>query len=299
MSGASALTILTPSIQYRFNRVAGPADYAVRESPGEEKLGSSGIVPIFRAMNSVSIPDQIIEALGDSKVSVVVSTGAGVSAESGVPTFRSAGGFWKEARAETLATPEAFLDDPSLVWEWYESRRAKIAEIEPNPGHFEIARWEKHYEQFTLITQNVDGLHRLAGSSQPIELHGNIMLSKCHGCGAMAGEAGLGPGGEIPKCECGGLIRPNVVWFGELLPEAALQKAWDACSRGRVFLSVGTSGAVQPAASLANVARQAGAFLIEINPEETEISYIFDAVVRHPSGIALPVIGRLLGIDVE
>ena len=250
-------------------------------------------------MAEVEISERLTEILRNPSVRVVVSTGAGVSAESGVPTFRSAGGLWKTYKAETLATPEAFLDHPEVVWEWYEFRRAKIKEVRPNPGHYELARWEKHFSNLVLITQNIDGLHHRAGSSQPIELHGNIMMSKCFSCGRSGGEVGLDDKGEIPHCSCGGLLRPSVVWFGETMPHTALQQAWRAAENAEVFLSVGTSGVVQPAASLAAVAQEAGAFLIEINPEETEVSYMFDETLRHPSGVALPAIGERIGIARE
>jgi len=244
----------------------------------------------------VDIPEGVISALSNPKTSVVVSTGAGVSAESGVPTFRSAGGYWKTFRAESLATPEAFADHPHAVWEWYEYRRGLVREVDPNPGHYELARWEKYFSDFTLITQNVDGLHRRAGSSEPIELHGNIMLTRCHECGEFAEVDPPGEGDPIPKCQCGGSYRPAVVWFGEMLPRGALERAWEAAARADVYLSVGTSSIVQPAASLIQIARQNGAYLIEVNPESTGASCICDAVVRAPSGVALPSIGRRIGV---
>ena len=247
-------------------------------------------------MSTIEIPQAVLDVLADPYARVVVSTGAGVSAESGVPTFREANGLWKNFRPEEVATPEAFARDPRMVWEWYEYRRGVIRGVQPNPGHCELARWERHFGDFTLITQNVDGLHRQAGSTQPIELHGNIMTSRCHECRRNVGEVSFQGTGDLPRCECGGLIRPNVVWFGEQLPAEALEKAWEAAQYAEVFLSVGTSGIVQPAASLAHLAKSAGAFLIEVNPEDTEVSYMFDAVLRHPSGIALPALGRRLGI---
>jgi NAD-dependent deacetylase len=250
-------------------------------------------------MIEVEISERLTEILRNPRARVVVSTGAGVSAESGVPTFRSAGGLWKTYKAETLATPEAFADNPEVVWEWYEFRRAKIREVSPNPGHYELARWERYFPNLVLITQNIDGLHHRAGSSQPIELHGNIMMSKCFSCGRSAGDVGLGKDGKIPHCACGGLLRPSVVWFGEAMPQRELQQAWEAAQSADVFLSVGTSGVVQPAASLAAVAQEAGAFLVEINPEATEVSYMFDEALRHPSGVALPAIGERIGIARE
>ncbi len=250
-------------------------------------------------MGEVAVSERLTGIMRNPGVRVVVSTGAGVSAESGVPTFRSAGGLWKTYKAESLATPEAFMENPDVVWEWYEFRRAKIKEVQPNPGHYELARWERHFTNMVLITQNIDGLHHKAGSSQPLELHGNIMLSKCFSCGRNAGEVGLDSQGKIPCCSCGGLLRPSVVWFGEALPHKALEQAWDAAQNAEVFFSVGTSGIVQPAASLAAVAQEAGAYLVEINPDATEVSYMFDEVVRHPSGVALPAIGEHMGIARE
>lgn len=257
----------------------------------------TGEIDVYLAlMGEVAVSERLVGILRDPRVRVVVSTGAGVSAESGVPTFRSAGGLWKTFEAEDLATPEAFINHPAEVWEWYEFRRAKIKEVQPNPGHYELARWERYFPRMVLITQNIDGLHHKAGSSQPIELHGNIMMSKCFSCGRPAGEVGLDAQGKIPCCACGGLLRPSVVWFGEALPRNALDQAWDAAQSAEVFFSVGTSGIVQPAASLAAIAQEAGAYLVEINPDETEISYMFDEVSRYPSGVALPAIGERLGI---
>lgn len=250
-------------------------------------------------MGEVLVSERLINLLSDPGVRVVVSTGAGVSAESGVPTFRSAGGLWKTYRAEDLATPEAFMRHPEVVWEWYEFRRDKIKEVEPNPGHYELARWEKRYSNMILITQNIDGLHQRAGSLQPIELHGNIMMSKCFSCGRPAGELGRHAEGRIPICACGGLLRPSVIWFGEAMPREALEQAWAAAQTAEVFFSVGTSGMVQPAASLAPVAQESGAYLVEINPEGTEVSYMFDEVIRYPSGVALPAIGEHIGIARE
>ena len=248
-------------------------------------------------MSPIIIPARLVEALTADRARIVVLTGAGISAESGIPTFRSADGWWKSHRPEDLATPEAFIQDPRLVWEWYEYRRAIVARAQPNPGHRELARWERRFGDFTLITQNTDGLHRRAGSSQPLELHGNINLSLCHRCRQSKGSVGLGVQGEIPACECGGLIRPAVIWFGEPLPPQTLQLAWEASEHADVFLSVGTSSVVQPAAGLAQVARQAGAFLIEVNPEETPMSQLFDEVLRGPAGAVLPQIG--VDIDIR
>jgi NAD-dependent protein deacetylase/lipoamidase len=200
---------------------------------------------------------------------IAVLTGAGVSAESGVPTFRGPGGLWENHRAEDLATPQAFSRDPALVWRWYNWRRALMAKCEPNPAHRALAALEGRTDQFTLITQNVDGLHQRAGNQAPLELHGNIWWVRCMDCGALYEEREL----ELPApptCRnCGGLLRPHVVWFGESLDSRILGAAWRAAARCEVMLVVGTSAVVQPAAGLASVARQAGAFVIEVNLEQT------------------------------
>jgi NAD-dependent deacetylase len=226
---------------------------------------------------------------------VVVSTGAGVSAESGVPTFRGADGLWKKFRPEELATFEAFQANPQIVWEWYQYRREIIHKIKPNPGHYAIAEMQKYFETFDLITQNVDGLHRAAGSNDVIELHGNIMRNKCIDCGELndTQEYVQFP----PLCKCGGRLRPDVVWFGEMLPVAALERAERVSASCDIFISVGTSGVVQPAAGLAYSARRSGALLVEINPETTELSYIADEQIRAKSGEAVPLIVEKIKSD--
>lgn len=231
--------------------------------------------------------------------SVVVMTGAGASAESGIPTFRSAGGLWREFRSEDLATTEAFERNPKLVWDWYTWRRQTVALAQPNAGHYALAALETKFKRFLLVTQNVDGLHQRAGSKSVIELHGSILYSRCHECGSPAGEQGLDEDGQLPCCECGGLIRPNVVLFGELLPEQALQCAWDASANADVFLSIGTSSIVQPAAGLADVAKRNGAYLVEINPEPTDMSTRFDEVLRARSGHILPMICLECGLNIS
>lgn len=231
--------------------------------------------------------------------SIVVLTGAGASAESGIPTFRGQGGLWNEFRPEEWATAEAFQRDPKLVWEWYMWRRELVMNAQPNAGHFALRSIETKIDRFTLITQNVDGLHQLSGSKSVIEIHGNILRSKCHSCGAIVGNQGLDEDGQIPACDCGGLIRPDVVWFGELLPVEALKRAWDAAANADLFFSVGTSSVVQPAAGLVDLPKGNGAYLVEINPEPTEISDRFDEVLRGKSGEILPLISRECGMNIS
>lgn len=204
-----------------------------------------------------------------------------------MPTFRGPEGLWRNYDPQTLATPEAFEADPVLVWEWYDWRRSIISRIKPNPAHYAIAEFEKRYPEFTLITQNVDGLHILAGSTKLIELHGSIWTVKCTECGSSSENTEV-PIKILPRCTCGGLLRPGVVWFGESLPEDALFRAFEASSNASVMLVVGTSGVVQPAASLALRAKGAGAFVAEINPEETPLSASLDMRLQGPSGEILP-----------
>lgn len=227
---------------------------------------------------------------------VVVLTGAGISAESGVPTFRGAGGLWRQHRPEDLATPEAFARGPRLVWEWYDWRRARVAKAEPNPGHLALAQLERRVPDFTLITQNVDGLHQRAGSRRVLKLHGDIWTLHCLGCGLEETNHDV-PLREIPpRCSCGGLFRPGVVWFGEALPADVLRHAMEAAAHAQVFLVVGTSAVVQPAASLPLLAQQNGAKLVEINLEETPLSAQADASFWGKAGELLP---RLLETAVE
>ncbi len=219
---------------------------------------------------------------------VVAITGAGISAESGVPTFRGEDGLWKNYRAEELATPWAFEKDPELVWRWYDWRRGIIAKASPNPGHTAIVEMEKFFPHFTLITQNVDGLHRKAGSKNVIEIHGNLWRVRCirEGKTFYLNEVPLK---EIPpRCTCGALVRPDVVWFGESLDPQLIQKARHALHSCELLLVVGTSGVVQPVAGFPAIAKQAGAFILEINLEPTPISAIADITLRGESGHILP-----------
>jgi NAD-dependent deacetylase len=214
---------------------------------------------------------------------VAVLTGAGVSAESGIPTFRSNGGFWQQHRFEDLATPQGFARDPKFVWTWYEERRRAIALARPNAGHYALAEMEKRVASFTLITQNVDGLHDLAGSRNVIKLHGDIWNVRCLKCGhEHVDRSALTD--LPPHCACGGMLRPGVVWFGELLPEGAMERAEAAVLAADLLIVAGTSAQVYPAAGLIPMARVA----IEINPEETEFSSEVAYSLRGTSAEILP-----------
>lgn len=232
-------------------------------------------------------PDLITLLRRTSKLAAL--TGAGVSQESGLRTFRDAQtGLWAQYRPEDLASPEAFARDPKLVWDWYAWRREAVKAVRPNPGHHALAEIEKHITHFTLITQNVDGLHRMAGSRNLLELHGNIQRVRCAECYTFT-ETWGDDTESVPRCEaCGGLLRPDVVWFGESLPREQLEAAVEAARTCEVFLSIGTSGVVQPAASLAHAARNRGAVLVEINAEPTPLTPKVSYYIEGKSGQILP-----------
>jgi NAD-dependent deacetylase len=220
--------------------------------------------------------------------SIVVLTGAGVSKESGIPTFRDAlTGLWANYSPEKLATIEGFLRDPPLVWQWYDARRQTISTVEPNAGHCALADLEKLVPKLAVVTQNVDGLHKLAGSKTVIELHGNISRVKCFDNDHEASNTPLGLK-EPPRCHCGSLLRPAVVWFGEMLPENELRQAFRLSEQCDVMMVVGTSGLVHPAASMPLIAKRHGATVIEVNPEKTPISDIAEIQLSGPSAKILP-----------
>ncbi len=238
------------------------------------------------------IPESMVETLRNAQ-SVAVLTGSGISAESGVPTFRDAQtGLWARYDPMELATPEAFARDPRLVWEWYAWRRVLVEGASPNPGHEALAELERHVPEFVLVTQNVDGLHRQAGSQRVIELHGNIQRSKCSVEGTAIEPREDDP--EIPpSCpSCGAFLRPDVVWFGEMLPAGGLEEAFEAARGCDLFFSVGTSSLVQPAASLPFETLRSEAVLVEVNPGETPLSRHADYTVRGRAGEVLPVLLR-------
>jgi NAD-dependent deacetylase len=241
---------------------------------GEDELDES----LERAAHLVSAARQI-----------VVLTGAGISAESGLATFRGSGGLWEGHRVEEVATPRAFDANPELVWRFYNARRANLATVSPNPGHFAIADLEKRFgESFTLITQNVDGLHQLAGSKNVLEIHGAIRRVRCIGCGDIE-DCGHQPLPDLPRCaRCSALLRPDVVWFEEMLPGQIWANAESAIKRCQCLLVVGTSAVVYPAAGLIDLAIASAAKVIEVNLTPTQASFSVDIVLQGPSGKLLP-----------
>ena len=220
---------------------------------------------------------------------IAVLTGAGISAESGVPTFRGEGGLWKQFRAVDLATPEAFARDPELVWEFYNWRRELVAPLGPNPGHTALAEMERTLSaHFTLITQNIDGLHQKAGSKNIIELHGNLWRLRCTRCRKVHEDATT-PLPPLPACNsCGSLLRPHVVWFGESLEPQVLHSAYEAIENCDLMMVIGTSGTVQPAASMGVEAKRNGAAVAEINLEATPYSDVYSISILGKSGEILP-----------
>jgi len=237
---------------------------------------------------SLTFSDRLISRLTNAQ-SVVAFTGAGVSAESGVPTFRGSDGIWKKFKPEELANFEAFMKNPELVWEWYSARKKIIANIEPNRGHHTLVRMEQMFPRFAVITQNIDNLHRRAGSTNVFELHGNIERNYCTKCGTPYTNEEVLTQAGVPRClKCNGLIRPDVVWFGEMLPEDEWEQSVRAAESADVFLSIGTSAIVYPAASIPLMAKHQGAYLVEINPEPTPLTDQADEFLMGASGAILP-----------
>ena len=236
---------------------------------------------------------------------VVVLTGAGISAESGVPTFRGAEGLWRSFRAEELATPEAFERDPRLVWEWYNSRRERVARCAPNAAHLAVARFALERPSVRIITQNVDELHTDAARAvadeadparaMPLELHGSIFRDRCSMCAYQRSNrepVDATSLASLPRCEqCGALLRPDVVWFGERLGPGVLEEAFEWAGRADLCIVIGTSGVVEPAASIASTTRATGGYVIEINPEETPLTRVATVSIR---GTAVGVVGEML-----
>ena len=221
---------------------------------------------------------------------IAVLTGAGISAESGIPTFRGPAGLWKSFRPEDLATPGAFERNPELVWEWYDWRRCLLQQAKPNPGHQALVNLEQYVSDVAVITQNVDGLHQHAGSATVLELHGSIWRVRCTQCGREWEDTRV-PIPCPPRCECGGIVRPAVVWFGETLPAAVWRSAEAAASQCHVMLVIGTSAVVYPAAGLVPLAQRTGARVIEINTEKTAMS---DSVHVALTGRAAEIVPLLI-----
>jgi NAD-dependent deacetylase len=238
--------------------------------------------------SSIRIPDGVAERLACCEV-ISVLTGAGISAESGIPTFRDKGGLWDQEDPMTLATPSAFREDPEKVWRWYDLRRQAIKKAKPNAGHVAIADLERNYDDYLLTTQNIDGLHRRAGNRKMVELHGNIWRARC-----VSGDAVITleecPLEKIPPpCpECGSLLRPDVVWFEEPIPQEEYARACEAAYACDAMLVVGTSALVYPAANIPLVAKYNGAFVIEVNTEKTGISPMIDRTILGSAAQVLP-----------
>lgn len=235
--------------------------------------------------------EEVARALAKSK-NAIAFTGAGISADSGVPTFRGPGGLWERYRPEELATREAFLKDPALVWRWYKWRQELIYSARPNPAHYALAELERLGVIKAVVTQNVDGLHAKAGSRRVVELHGNIWRLRCVECGREV--VVEKPVEEIPpRCpRCGGLMRPDVVWFGEPLPRGPWEEALALASSADFVLVVGTSGAVYPAALLPAMAKRGGALVAVVDPDRTAFDDIADFKIRGRAAEVLPELAR-------
>lgn len=237
------------------------------------------------------IPDELQERFRLAK-SVCILTGAGISAESGVPTFRGKDGLsmWKGMPFEVISSARMVQEDLDEVWAWFDYRRGRLSECKPNAGHIALAAWESKFDHFTLVTQNIDGLHEEAGSNGIIELHGNINRAYCLGCDNRFTITGVPH--EPDECEiCGARLRPDVVLFGEMLPDGAFEKAEIGAQFCDLFFVIGTSALVYPAAALPMIAKRSGAFVVEVNPEITELSSVCDISLRGKSGEILPLIG--------
>ncbi len=246
--------------------------------------------------------DQALEAAAGALRSarrVAVLSGAGISAESGVPTFRDSDGLWEGHRIEDVATPFGFERDPGLVWKFYNARRANAKQVRPNPGHYALAAMERKWgDAFCVITQNVDGLHRAAGNQRVYEIHGSLRRTRCTYCAEIV-DRGVEPLAEMPKCEsCGGLLRPDIVWFHEMLPPEIWERSAEAASDCDVLLVVGTSAVVYPAASIIPIARNSNAKVIEFNLKETEASSQVDIGLYGPAGVMLPRLCTLLELAI-
>lgn len=236
----------------------------------------------------MNFSQSFLNKLSEAK-KIVFFTGAGISAESGIPTFRGKDGIWNKLKPEELANFNAFMRNPQMVWEWYNHRKKIINEAKPNAGHLAIAEMQNLFDEVTVVTQNIDNLHRRAGSKNIFELHGNIERNYCINCHTFYNE-GLDFSNGVPKCKCGGLIRPDVVWFGEFLPQDEFEGGEKAAISSDIFFVVGTSAVVYPAAGLVVAAKRAGSFIVEINITETEVSSICNESFFGEAGKVLPEI---------
>lgn len=240
----------------------------------------------------LTIPKRVLDKIRDAR-SVSVLTGAGVSAESGIPTFRGAGGIWEKYDFRKLATPEGFAEDPRLVWEWYQLRQVEMLKAIPNPAHEVISRMEAHFPEFSVLTQNIDGMHARAGNRNVVELHGNIWRMRCVRDGMMVSLDS--PVKEIPPlCQCGSLMRPDVVWFGEQLSSAVVEEASRVARESEVMFVIGTSAVVYPAAALPVITKNSGGLVIEVNVEPTDVSSYADTSLFGPAGELLPALWKRL-----
>ena len=240
----------------------------------------------------LDISEEILRRIRSAKRASVL-TGAGISAESGIPTFRGAGGIWEKYDFTKLATPQGFKENPELVWEWYQLRQREMKKAGPNPAHRTIVDMEKRFQEFAVLTQNIDGMHRRAGSKKVVELHGNIWRMRCPRDGTVIDLES--PVEEIPPlCHCGSMLRPDVVWFGEPLPAEALESASEAASRSEVMFVVGTSAVVYPAAALPSLTKNSGGLVVEINTEKTDLSYYADVSFFGRAGELMPVLWRMI-----
>ena len=236
----------------------------------------------------MEFPKELIQKLKAAR-SVLFFTGAGISAESGIDTFRGKGGLWNKMKPEELASISGFMRNPDLVWEWYQYRRKIVRDTGPNPGHTTIAEFEKYFDDVTVVTQNVDNLHHRAGSTNILEVHGNIERNFCMDCRTLYGIEDFLDVEEAPKCrKCGGMIRPDVVWFGEMLPQDIFTEAERKAKQSDICFIVGTSAVVYPAAYIPLSAKEGNSYLVEINIEPTEITNLVDCSLMGKSGEILP-----------
>lgn len=245
----------------------------------------------------IQIDKSLVNALRESE-SIVFFTGAGISSESGIPTFRGKDGIWNKLRPEELANFDAFIKNPKMVWEWYNHRKKIVHEAQPNAAHLTIAEMQNYFKDVIVVTQNIDNLHRRAGSNTIFELHGNIERNFCINCKKFFNEE-LDFSVGVPKCDCGGLIRPDVVWFGEYLPEDQFLGGEKAAINADVFVVVGTSAVVYPAVGLVYTAKQSGAMVVEVNLEETALSSISNYSFFGKSGEILPRILEEYRLSIE